>query len=143
MPDHPVPTLGPLRQQQVQLVIMQGDNAAVVSAVSPWGVFATGDSKREPGDKKNYGRGYRVAVARALMRLSWEILRQEKELMKVEARERTEAQAKERAVAAERAAQKAVRPPLGDEERRRLATTPEAVLRRRERARRREQEAGK
>jgi len=67
----------PIIQNKVDLFILQDENATVVEARTSWGHFATGSSKRMPGDSKDLGRAYRLATARSLIRLGRGVLKQE------------------------------------------------------------------
>jgi len=67
----------PLTKNTVEVLLMQDENATVATVTVPWGRYATGSSKRAPGDPKDYGRAYRLAVARAMIRLGRTILHDE------------------------------------------------------------------
>lgn len=78
MPDHHPA----IHNFQLPILAVQDENATIVALQTPWGIEATGSSKREPGDRKDYARGYRLALARALVNLGWEINRQEREAIR-------------------------------------------------------------
>jgi hypothetical protein len=126
------PARGPLAQQQLSLVILQDDNATVVALMAPWGAYSTGSSKREPGDGKNFGRGYRIATARAMIRLGEAILKDERQQIRRESR-LLEQEVTPVEVELERPA-----PSKEQQERiNALRNSPEAVRKRSERAQRR------
>lgn len=83
MPDH-----NPIFESAVAVHAVQDDNATTVVVQVPWGVLATGSSKREPGDRKDYARAYRLALGRALKSLGHQLLHLEADQLQAEADER-------------------------------------------------------
>lgn len=81
MSDHHHPAI---HNFTLPILAVQDENATVVVLQTPWGTEATGSSKREPGDHKDYARGYRLALSRALINLGYEMQRQERAAIRTE-----------------------------------------------------------
>lgn len=77
----------PFYSAMIPVQAVQSDDATVVIMEVPWGQHVTASSKREPGDQRNYARGYRLALARAMVKLGREIERAERKQIKAEIEE--------------------------------------------------------
>lgn len=134
MPDHPIPS--PVFDTEIPIHAVQDKNATVVITQTPWGITATGSSKREPGDQRNPARAYRLALGRALKNLGEQIVREENRFLRQEIHQVLVAR---NAMAFKQEAQAPTVEELAEKEERiaKLRSTPEAKRKIAERRKRR------